>query len=429
VKSELIVRLSRQHTLREQGFPPLAIPMQSASGEPVWETFAVATMAAAIQKTMPPAIAVNFPKPNDSTTRFAEILAAYRGKDAEAFNSAVEVYKSRQAEHPPAEFDAGRIEYETLFNRTAPFYTASWLYLGVFVLSALAWLGWSRPLGRAAFWLAAFALFLHTFALGSRIYISGRPPVTTLYSSAVFISWGCVLISLILEAVFRLGIGNAVAGACGAGALLVAHFLSYDSGDTFQVLIAVLDTQFWLATHVVCVTLGYATTFLAGAFGILFVVLGVGTPMLDADLRRSLARMVYGTLCFGLFFSFVGTVLGGLWADDSWGRFWGWDPKENGALMIVLWNALVLHARWDGMIKERGLAVLAIGGNIITAWSWFGTNELRVGLHSYGFTEGVVQSLFVFWGTQAAIIAVGALPLRLWWSERMNIPRRNEYVV
>ena len=111
-----------------------------------------------------------------------------------------------------------------------------------------------------------------------------------------------------------------------------------------------------------------------------------------------------------------GTVLGGLWADDSWGRFWGWDPKENGALMIVLWNAVVLHARWGGIIRDRGLAVLAIIGNIVTGWSWFGVNELGVGLHSYGFTEGVLFWLMIFfvlltwlWGVGGAIVAVPLL--------------------
>ena len=128
--------------------------------------------------------------------------------------------------------------------------------------------------------------------------------------------------------------------------------------------------------------------------------------------------MIYGTVCFAMFFSFVGTVLGGLWADDSWGRFWGWDPKENGALMIVLWNALVLHARWGGMIKERGLAALAVVGNVVVSWSYFGVNELGVGLHSYGFTEGVLLALGIFSATQLALVAVASLPKHLWWSHR-----------
>ena len=126
--------------------------------------------------------------------------------------------------------------------------------------------------------------------------------------------------------------------------------------------------------------------------------------------------MVYGTVCFAILFSFVGTVLGGLWADDSWGRFWGWDPKENGALIIVLWNALVLHALWGRLVRQRGLAVLAIAGNIVTAWSWFGVNELGVGLHSYGFTEGVLFVLGLFVLSQLILMAVGMLPKSLWRS-------------
>jgi ABC-type transport system involved in cytochrome c biogenesis permease subunit len=179
---------------------------------------------------------------------------------------------------------------------------------------------------------------------------------------------------------------------------------------------AVLDTQFWLATHVVCITFGYATTYVAGLLGLVYILLGVFTTELIGTLRRDLARMIYGVLCFAIFFSFWGTVLGGLWADDSWGRFWGWDPKENGALMIVLWNALVLHARWDGMVKDKGLAVLAVAGNIAVSWSWFGVNQLGAGLHSYGFTEGVALALTIFVFSQLAMIAIGSLPKRLWLS-------------
>ena len=128
--------------------------------------------------------------------------------------------------------------------------------------------------------------------------------------------------------------------------------------------------------------------------------------------------MIYGTLCFAIFFSFVGTVLGGLWADDSWGRFWGWDPKENGALIIVLWNAMVLHAWRGGLVNQRGLAVLAVAGNITVSWSWFGVNELGIGLHSYGFTEGALKALGIFIGSQLAIVALGLVPESWWMSQR-----------
>jgi ABC-type transport system involved in cytochrome c biogenesis permease subunit len=186
---------------------------------------------------------------------------------------------------------------------------------------------------------------------------------------------------------------------------------------------AVLDTQFWLATHVVFITMGYAAVFIAGLLGIIYIGVGVLTRSLTPELAKLLTRMTYGVVCFALIFSLIGTILGGLWADDSWGRFWGWDPKENGALMIVLWTAIVLHARWGGMVKARGLAVLAVGGNLVTAWSWFGVNELGVGLHSYGFTEGVLVAFGWVVFTHLVIIIVGALlPLEMWLSLKQEQP-------
>jgi Cytochrome C assembly protein len=126
--------------------------------------------------------------------------------------------------------------------------------------------------------------------------------------------------------------------------------------------------------------------------------------------------MVYGVLCFGTLLSFTGTVLGGIWADQSWGRFWGWDPKENGALLIVLWNALILHARWGGMIKQRGMAVLSIFGIMITGWSGIGTNQLGVGLHAYGFSNTLAMILVGCWAVCSLLIVLGSLPTRYWRS-------------
>jgi ABC-type transport system involved in cytochrome c biogenesis permease subunit len=169
---------------------------------------------------------------------------------------------------------------------------------------------------------------------------------------------------------------------------------------------------------VVIVTLGYASTYVSGFLAIIFVLRGLFTASLDAPLRQSLAKMVYAITCFATLFSFVGTVLGGIWADQSWGRFWGWDPKENGALIIVLWNVLILHARWGGLVRERGLMNLAIFGNVVTTWSFFGTNMLGVGLHSYGAMDEERIALLTFWASQFALIALGSIPLRFWRSYR-----------
>jgi ABC-type transport system involved in cytochrome c biogenesis permease subunit len=179
---------------------------------------------------------------------------------------------------------------------------------------------------------------------------------------------------------------------------------------------AVLDSNFWLATHVVTITVGYSATFLAGFLAIVHILRGLLTRTLDRATADALARMIYGIVCFATFFSLVGTVLGGIWADQSWGRFWGWDPKENGALLIVLWNAIILHAHGGGFVHHRGLAVLAICGNIVTAWSWFGVNMLGVGLHSYGFMGAAFWWLIIFVASQVAIMLMAAVPLAKWRS-------------
>lgn len=341
------------------------------------------------------------------------ILKAYAEGDAGAFNERVAAHLRRLEEERPGELRKARLE--VFFNRLDPFGLCRFFYLAGFGLIVVSWLVWGRILSTAAYALVGTAFALHTLALGVRMYLSGRPPVTNLYSSAVFVGWGSVALGLILERLHRRGVGSLVAASAGFVPLLIAHVLAAD-GDTMEVLQAVLDTQFWLATHVTTITIGYSATAVAGLLGVLYVLRGVLTSSLTADLRASLGRMIYGTICFATFFSFVGTVLGGLWADDSWGRFWGWDPKENGALMIVLWNALILHARWGGMVRERGLALLAVFGNIVVGWSWFGVNELNVGLHSYGFTEGRAFWLMVFVLSQLAVIGVGLLPGHCWRS-------------
>ncbi|WP_397568491.1 cytochrome c biogenesis protein CcsA [Schlesneria sp. T3-172] len=346
-----------------------------------------------------------------------QVLKAYSDEKPAMFNQAVDRVLELVSKDRPSDVNPSIIRLESYFNYAQPFTHASRIYILAFVLSALGWLFWPRGFNRAAFYVLLVTLVVHTAAIVARLIISGRPPVTNLYSSAVFIGWGCVVMGLIFELIYRIGIGNLVAAAAGYATLLIADGLASD-GDTFTVLQAVLDTQFWLATHVTCITLGYATTYLAGLFAIAYIIRGVCTPSLSAKEGRDIHRMIYGTLCFSIFFSFVGTVLGGLWADDSWGRFWGWDPKENAALIIVLWNAIALHARWGGMVKERGLAVLAVAGNIFVSWSWWGVNALGAGLHSYGFKQGTIRNLGLFILFNLVIIGIGMLPKSAWWSLR-----------
>jgi ABC-type transport system involved in cytochrome c biogenesis permease subunit len=407
----------------ESSHPPAALPPKPATGTPTirdgggeWQALYPAWVSAIVGKLLAgrpgqPEFTVN-----PGLLPLTELLGAVTRTPAD-FNRALDTFKASVASVPEVRDVVAKTAYEAWLNRLNPTDLAKWLYVLAGVACFSSFLFWRRPLNRFVFWMLVGILVLHTFALVSRIYLTGRPPVVNLYSSAVFIGWACVLAGLGLEGLFANGIGNLVAAISGALTLMVAYGL--DTGDTMHVLQAVLDTQFWLSTHVITVTLGYGATFLAGVLGIVSIVQRIAarwaTPARRLAARSEqdqLYRMTYGVVCFALFFSFIGTVLGGLWADDSWGRFWGWDPKENGALMIVLWNAAALHARWDRWLGPRGFALFAIGGNIITAWSWFGTNQLGIGLHSYGFTSGVLMLLAGFVASQLLLIAAGWLLTR-----------------
>ena len=347
-------------------------------------------------------------------TSYASLTMAYRSDDAEQFNSEVNELRERFIADFPG--DISRVQYERVFNALQPFYISMQLYVLIFLAVCISWLRWPKELAKAALWVLVLAFLIHTFGLLSRMYIQGRPPITNLYSSAVFVGWGAVLLGILIEKFFKNGIGAAMASLVGFCTLIIAHHLAM-TGDTLEMMRAVLDSNFWLATHVVIITFGYSAIFLAGALAILFVLLGVFGSRFNKDTARSLSAMVYGIICFGTLFSLVGTILGGIWADQSWGRFWGWDPKENGALMIVIMGAIYLHARWGGICKERGLMALAIWGNIITAWSWFGTNMLPVGLHSYGRMDSAYAWLIGFVILQLVLTATALLPWRFWRSE------------
>ncbi len=350
---------------------------------------------------------------------YARLGHAWRAADSVTFNRIVGTLHSTLTPRYP---DAMRkSDIEGRFNAAAPFYSSMTLYVCAFLLAIVSWLKWPQELGRAAFWLIGLAFVSTSAGIFTRMWLEGRPPVTNLYSSALFVGWGAVLLCVVLERIYRNAIGSVAGGMIGFATLLIAHHLSL-SGDTLEMMRAVLDSNFWLATHVVVITIGYAATFLAGFLALIYVLRGLFTRTLDAATADALSRMVYGIVCFATLFSLVGTVLGGIWADQSWGRFWGWDPKENGALIIVIWNAVILHARWGGLVKQRGLMSLAIFGNIVTSWSWFGVNMLGVGLHSYGFMDAAFYWLIAFVASQLLLIALASIPLEKWRSFRPQVP-------
>lgn len=373
-----------------------------------WASFAVAAGFNELFGILPDKMATEV----RGVRHWGEILQARVDKKPDRFNQHVAAYRTWLVDHAP-DIDVlklNKVEFEARYNRAATFSFGMVCYLLLAIVACIGLIGWRHQFSAFVFWGLVGTFAIHTIAIVIRVWLSERPPVTTLYGTAIFIGWAMVALGLVVEAALRVNLGNIVAGVGGYMGLMIGAFLAMD-GDTMPVLQAVLDTQFWLSTHVVTINLGYAATMFAGGFAICYLLaamFGGRTPDAQQTLK-SIGGIVYGSTCFALFLSAFGTILGGLWADDSWGRFWGWDPKENGALMIVLWNALILHARWGGMVKERGMAILAVLGNIVTLWSWFGVNELGIGLHAYGFKKGVLPMLVAAVVVQLLIAGAGWL--------------------
>jgi len=293
------------------------------------------------------------------------------------------------------------------------FFYAQWIFLVGFVAVALTWISpGSRfeSITKILSWLLlTSATALAVIGVIIRCIIMQRPPITTLYETILFIGSACALLGLIAEWLTKRGLGLLIAAVAGAACMFLAiQFEASEASDTLQLLQAVLITNFWLSTHVPMINLGYAACMVAALISMIYFIQRLfGKIKKDTDDGRFLTRVAYGFIATGLFLSLVGTVLGGIWANYSWGRFWGWDPKENGALMIVLMCLVILHARLGGYIREIGLHCCNLILGCIVIFSWFGVNQLGVGLHAYGFTDGIWPKIYAYWLSQGVLLVYG----------------------
>ena len=345
--------------------------------------------------------------------------AAAAPESTSVLRDAVQTWHDRSIAVARARGEYDKVPLEVALGRFAPFAWALRLYLVAFALLAISWLRPSPWLVRGAWGAVLAALLVHAGGITVRCILRERPPVSTLYETVLFVTWVMVAACAFVERLDRRRVALALAPVIGALGLFVADRYEVLKGeDTMPQLMAVLDTNFWLTVHVLCIGIGYAGSLLASAVAHVHVVRRVFGRR--GDLDRALARMVYGTLCFALFFTLVGTILGGVWANESWGRFWGWDPKENGALMIVLAQLGILHARMGGLLKSFGISLATILAGVVTAFSWWGVNLLGIGLHSYGHTTGVARALDTFYAVELAVLVVGGVA----WVRQRPAPTR-----
>jgi ABC-type transport system involved in cytochrome c biogenesis permease subunit len=343
-----------------------------------------------------------------------EVAVRKLPNDEKGFREAMKTWIARTSERAKPD-DIKFISLEATYFKRDFFLNAMILFLLGSISSLVMWgLGQSR-VAKLFYWITlsttVIAVALCVTAIVIRCIIMQRPPVGNLYDTVIFIGTTGVILSLIVEWISRNRFSLGIAPVLGTALIILARRYEVgDAGDHLDPLVAVLDSNYWLTTHVICITLGYTAGLLAAMLSCGYILMrGLNLDGENKELRRSLTKVVYGCICLTVFLSLVGTVLGGIWANYSWGRFWGWDPKENGALMIVLWTLAILHARLGGIIKDWGLHLASIFTACVIAFSWWHVNFLGVGLHNYGFTTGkgtiwifyIVMLVFMLFGFMA----------------------------
>ena len=346
--------------------------------------------------------------------------------DAGAFEMQVASLGQQIVPVAEARGEYGKIPLERFYYRGDFLFWGQIVFILAFLAMAASWLMPRAKLPyRTAALLATAGTGLVVAAIVIRCVIRGRPPVSTLYETVLFITGVSTLVALVAERITRQRLALSAAAVLGMVGVFIANgYESLDKRDTMPSLVAVLDTNFWLATHVTAITVGYSAGMLAAVLASFYLVAkAFGYRSDERSFYSGLGRMVYGVLCFGVIFSTVGTILGGIWANDSWGRFWGWDPKENGALLIVLSQLVILHARMGGYLKEHGVCAAAALGGTVVAFSWFGVNLLGVGLHSYGFTSGIRNALWAYYIVQWGVVLLGTIG---WYRDRVRAQAQAE---
>jgi cytochrome c-type biogenesis protein CcsB len=326
-----------------------------------------------------------------ATQALQALAAAYIAGDAFQFSShAHDLRIALRTLSPsiyPTEENLG-VEY--FYNQFRPFDLASCAYaFALMILGYGAWFSVRNPwLTRVGLACTLVGLAFHITGMGLRCWIGGRPPVTNMYESMIWVASGVLIFSFIFFLRYRTVIYLLAALPISLSLLLLVGQMPLLLPENIDPLVPVLRNNYWLTIHVLTITLSYAAFALAMGFGHILLFQYVRNPG-QAKEDKSMHFWLYRVLQLGVLLLAAGTILGGVWANYSWGRFWGWDPKETWALITLLCYIVVLHGRLAGWWHDFGLAVGSVICFLAVVMAWYGVNfVLGTGLHSYGFGIG-----------------------------------------
>ncbi len=332
-------------------------------------------------------------------------------------DSAQKLAETLQAANPSAYPARWRLELEVFYNRTAPFRIARFLYLIAALLLLLKFIRAVRPEPveeRVGWILFLAALSIHTVGITARVVLGGRPPVSNFYETMLWLPLVAAILALVFERIYRSGLFGFSAAVLGSILLLLADHLPLDS--SISPVVAVLRSNLWLTIHVLMVVGSYAPIALAAVlahlYGVFYLKGGAGHPALP-----TVGLFLYRSVQVGVVMLAAGIMLGAVWANASWGRYWGWDPKETWALITLLWFLAVLHGRFAGWLKGPGLAVGTIAGFFLLLMTYYGVSFYLVGLHSYAGGNAKPFPPLLLAYLAAELLFMAAVARRAWYTK------------
>lgn len=344
------------------------------------------------------------------------LMDAYVKKDQAGFDQGAIKLMTTLKEINPAVWNVGwKLDVELAYHDWQPF-RFSWIF---YLLSGILLVaGWRleknfwNQLGLVAF---VIGFLFHTLGLTMRVLVLGRPPVSNMYESIVFMSWMVSVFALIFVFIWRQMLFINVSAFVGAAILIMGSLMPFD--PSLDVLVPVLRSNYWLTIHVLTIVSSYGAFALAMGVGHLTLGYFIWSPRATGKIR-DLAQLTYRCMQVGVILLAAGTILGGVWANESWGRFWGWDPKETWALIALLGYLALLHARYVGWVREFGLAMGSVLCFMLIIMTWYGVNfVLGRGLHSYGFGAGGGHWMIGYLVLEAAYLTLA-------WKRSSKVPAR-----
>ncbi|MBI4353755.1 MAG: cytochrome c biogenesis protein CcsA [Candidatus Omnitrophica bacterium] len=342
------------------------------------------------------------------TTAWSAWIMALRDGPPEVINATTtQLTRLLVRLNPSAYPPQWRLRLEVFYHRFNPFWAARIFYaiailgllVALFTVKSQAAVGGLVAFGFAAAW--------HLVGILMRVVIGGRPPVSNFYETMLWLPFVGVVLAFVFERIYRANVFALAASILATVTLWLSDTVPLDA--SIAPVVAVLRSNLWLTIHVLTIVASYGALALAVILAHLYGIL-VLRRMKPAELE-ALDLFLYRAIQVGVVLLAGGIMLGAVWANASWGRYWGWDPKETWALITLLWFLASLHGRFAGWLKGVGFALTTIAGFFLLLMTYYGVSFYLVGLHSYagGHAKPLPPLLIVYGIAEFLFMALVAL--------------------